>query len=125
MRRIDNLDLYGEDRKQGMCPFLLLDGHHSRFDIDFLKYINDDEATKWCVCLGVPYGTALWQVADSSEQNGLFKMELSRKKKELYDNRMDCLQHKLHLLKTDIIPLVRECWPLAFANVENNRKAIK
>ena len=40
LRRIDDLDLYGEDRKQGMYPFLLLDGHHSRFDLEFLKYIN-------------------------------------------------------------------------------------
>ena len=24
----------------------------------------------WMVCQGVPYGTSLWQVADSSKQNG-------------------------------------------------------
>ena len=123
LRRIDHLELYKEDRRNGLTPFLLLDGHQSRFDLQFLKYINGDD-TKWCVCLGVPYGTALWQVADSSEQNGTFKMELNRRKKELYDNRLDTLQHSMQLVKTDIIPLVRKCWPVGFANVRNNRKAI-
>ena len=33
------------------------------------------------------YGTALWQVADSSEQNGRFKMLLNEKKRELFHSR--------------------------------------
>ncbi len=40
-------------------PFLLLDGHGSRFEIPFLNYINDP-ASKWTVCIGVPYRTSLW-----------------------------------------------------------------
>ena len=100
----------------GMSPFLLLDGHQSRFDVEFLTCVNDPP-TKWQVCLGVPYGTALWQVADSSEQNGVFKMELAKAKKNLYDNRIDGLQGDLHIIKTDIIPLVNEAWPLAFCNI--------
>jgi hypothetical protein len=40
-------------------PFLLLDGHGSRFELPFLDYINNEE-TKWTVCIGVPYGTNLW-----------------------------------------------------------------
>ena len=123
LRRIDDLELYHQDRMNGLTPFLLLDGHQSRFDLRFLKYINEKE-TQWSVCLGVPYGTALWQVADSSEQNGMFKMELTKMKKRLYNNRVDGLQHSLHLTKTDIIPLVHHCWPIAYANVRNNRKAI-
>ena len=79
-RRIDRLGLHNEDRKNGLVPFALIDGHQSRFDCKFLQYINDP-ATKWNVTIGVPYGTAKWQIGDSSEQNGVFKMDLTNEKK--------------------------------------------
>ena len=49
------------------------DGHHSRFELPFLQYIHDNN--KWTACIGVPYATHWWQVADSSEVNGAYKME--------------------------------------------------
>jgi hypothetical protein len=55
----------------GPKPFLLLDGHHNRMELPFLQYIHDN-AHPWVVCISVPYGTHLWQVADSSELNGAF-----------------------------------------------------
>ena len=58
LKRIDDLKLYENDRKNGKTPFLLIDGHQLQFDLKFLKYINEVD-TKWSVCLGVPYGTAL------------------------------------------------------------------
>ena len=122
-KRLDALELYKEDREKGLTPFALLDGHQSRFDLDFLRYINDDY-TRWNVCIGVPYGTALWQVGDSSEQNGSFKMSLAVEKKELFNHRLDTFQHDLHLVKTDILPLIRKSWRKGFGNVVNNRKAI-
>ncbi len=48
-------------------PFRLLVGHGSRFEMPFLNYINDP-ASKWMVSIGVPYGTSLWQVGNSSQQ---------------------------------------------------------
>ena len=90
-RRLDRLGLYDEDRQKGIYPFALIDGHQSRFDLKFLKYINDPK-TKWNVTIGVPYGTALWQVGDSSEQNGSFKMDLTKQKKQLFQDRLDCFQ---------------------------------
>ena len=54
------------DRSEGKVPFLLLDEHDSQIKLSFLEYINNPEHM-WCVCIGVPYGTALWQVGDSSE----------------------------------------------------------
>ena len=60
-------------------PFLLLDGHHSRTKLPFLRYINDQEHL-WKCCIGVPYATHLWQPADSSELNGCFKMKLAQVK---------------------------------------------
>ena len=78
LRYMDKHNLF--PREDGRIPFLLLDAHHSRYDLEFLQYINDD-AHKWCVCIGVPYGTHLWQVADSEEQNGSFTNVLADEKK--------------------------------------------
>jgi hypothetical protein len=54
---MDELQVF--DRSNGIHLFLLLDGHHSRTCLPFLKYINDDNHP-WMVCIGVPYGTHLW-----------------------------------------------------------------
>lgn len=122
-RRLDELAIYDADRANGCIPFVLLDGHGSRFDIEFLQYVNDP-SHRWNVCLGVPYGTALWQVADSSQQNGHFKMLLNMAKRKLFRKRMDSCLQDMHLVKTDIVPLVRECFMTAFGNVESNRRVI-
>ena len=68
------------DRKDGLKPFLLLDGHGSRFELQFLRYINNP-THEWVTCIGVPYGTALWQVGDAEQQNGTFKAKLAQGKK--------------------------------------------
>ncbi|KAI2504990.1 hypothetical protein MHU86_9433 [Fragilaria crotonensis] len=73
---IDKLGVF--NRSDGVPPFLLLNGHGSRFDLTFLQYINRDK-TKWNVCIGVPYGTSYWQVGDSTEQNGCFKMAIAER----------------------------------------------
>ena len=70
------------DRTDGVLPFLLLYGHGSRFELPFLEYIND-VAHKWQLCIGVPYGTSFWQVGDSAEQIGSFKMTMVRAKVKL------------------------------------------
>jgi hypothetical protein len=36
------------------------------------------------VCIGVPQGTHIWQVADLSELNGAFKMGLTNAKNLIY-----------------------------------------
>jgi hypothetical protein len=104
-------------------PFLLLDGHGSRFGLDFLRYINNRE-TRWTVCIGVPYGTHLWQMGDSSEQNGAFKQALIKQKQKIIYEKS-----KLHLPgkveKQDIIGLVHHLWNASFAKVESNKKAIR
>ena len=121
-RCLDALGLYSEDRDNGLIPFALLDGHQSCFDLEFLTYINDAN-TRWNVCIGVPYGTALWQVGDSSEQNGSFKMALTAEKKRLFEDRLNCYQHDLHLIRTDILPIVNKSWCEGFTNVASNLKA--
>jgi hypothetical protein len=80
-----SLELF--DRSDGINPFLILDGHGSRFDCSFLEYINSP-LTPWSVCIGVPYET-YWQVGDLSEQNGSFKMELTVAKRDLLTKKTE------------------------------------
>jgi hypothetical protein len=75
-----------------LAPFLLLDGHGSRFKLEILEYINCSE-TKWSVNIGFPYGTSYWQVRDSTEQNGCFKMALARCKKALVTRKKILAYH--------------------------------
>ena len=48
---MDKMQLF--DRSDGVPPFLLLDGHGSRFDLKFLRDVNNP-TTKWNACIGVP-----------------------------------------------------------------------
>ena len=82
VKTLDELDIF--DRSTGKNPFMLLDGHGSRLGLPFLSYINNP-LHLWFACIGVPYGTSLWQVGDSKQQNGSYKMALSRIKKEIID----------------------------------------
>ena len=118
---IDELQVF--DRQEaGLNPFLLLDGHGSRFELNFLQYINEDE-TKWECCIGLPYGMSYWQVGDSSEQNGCFKMALTKAKQELVTKKNDAgLEFAIN--RTDIVGLVQEAWKSSFARVKTNKKAI-
>ena len=63
-------------------PFLLLDSHGSRLGLPFLKYVNN-EAHQWVVYIGFPYGRSYWEVGDSPEQNGCYKMALTSEKAAL------------------------------------------
>ena len=80
LKTVDKIGVF--DQTDGVPPFLILDGHGSSFDLLFLQYINT-AATKWNVCIGVPYyGPSYWQVGDSPEQNGSFTMALTKCKRQ-------------------------------------------
>jgi len=121
LQAIDEMHVF--DRADtGLNPFLLLNGHGSRFDLGFLEYINDSD-TKWNCCIGLPYGTSYWQVGDSSEQNGCFKMALTKAKQELVTKKNDSgLEFAIN--KTDIVGLVSTAWAASFARADKNVNAI-
>ena len=50
----------------GPLPFLLLEGHGSRLQLPFLRYTNHPDHP-CIVCLGLPNGTALWQIGDDAK----------------------------------------------------------
>jgi hypothetical protein len=119
LKAIDAADVFERGPGQPK-PFLLLDGHHSRMELAFLDYIHDPDH-EWVVCIGVPYGTHIWQVADSSQLNGLFKIWLTKIKKEYWAEKAD---KRKGWAMTDIIPLVTRAYPKSFGNVLNAKKAI-
>jgi hypothetical protein len=119
---LDKLEVFHEDRKEGRKPFVLLDGHQSRFDLEFLIYINDPDH-EWCFCIGVPYGTALWQVGDSIQQNGQFKLFLTMMKNIILRQRMQTFQCSMGITTHDIIPIINHAWDHSFSKVDTNKKA--
>lgn len=116
LAHIDSFNVF--DRDNGFDPFLVLDGHHSRFELPFLKYIHDEEHL-WHTCIGVPYASQWWQLADSSEVNGNYKMGTMEAKRLVFTAK----QGK-QLQKTDIIPIVNQAWKKSFARLECVKKAI-
>jgi hypothetical protein len=119
LEHIDSFNVF--DRTEAY-PFLLLDGHGSRFAEEFLTYVNTP-VHKWFVCIGVPYSTNLWQVADSSEQNGMFKSEL-KKAKQFVIKKKGELHLPMHVEMHDIVGIVHRAFLNSFANRTNNMKAI-
>lgn len=57
LREMDARSLF--PRTNGCTPFLLLDGHGSQTELEFLQCANDPKH-KWVACLGVPCGTGCW-----------------------------------------------------------------
>ena len=122
LKRLDDLGIY-EREPGGRIPFLLLDAHDSRLQVPFLRYVNDD-AHKWKVCIGLPNGTGKWQVGDSSQQNGQYKVEMTREKGKLilFKTRIGS---ETVIEKSDAIPLVNRVWPKSFGRTETNKTAIR
>jgi hypothetical protein len=77
----DDIDLFPQVAGSPI-PVLIVDGHQSRLDPGFIRYIKNGNH-QWKVCFGVPYTTTIWQVGDASELNGRFKTEWYREKANL------------------------------------------
>ncbi len=121
LERMDSLDLFPRT-DGGPLPFLLLDGRGSQFQLPFLRYIRD-KAHEWKVCIGVPNGTAHWQVGDSAEQNGSWKMATTRDKRKLSQFRIS-MGMPVNIKPSDIVPIVNNAWKHLFARVGPNKRAI-
>ena len=119
------LDRYLQIPRHKGCPtpYILLDGHQSRLDIPFLSYVSSPEH-RWNALIGIPNGTSLWQVGDSIEQNGCFKMHQYDVKTKILNKKRELGMQDTHLKKTDIIPIINYCWDRSFARTITNKKAI-
>jgi len=121
LKTIDEMELI--NRNNDAKPLVLLDGHRSRLELPFLKYVNTPQ-DHWIACIGVPYGTALWQVGDSKEQNGSFNMAITKAKQNLLELKDSIGLQNDGMVDTDLMPLINEAWEKSFARVDKNRNAI-
>jgi hypothetical protein len=105
----------------GSDPFILLDGHGSRFELPFVEYIHGDK--EWTVCIGVPYGTSLWQVGDSKQQNCQYKDKSKEGKERIVTMKT---KHGLRftIIKQDIMWIFCYALEKSFARVDTNKYAI-
>ena len=62
---IDNAKVF--DQSDATKAVFIIYGHHLRFELPFIQYTHDYPEHEWAVCIGVPYGTHIWQVHDTSE----------------------------------------------------------
>jgi hypothetical protein len=118
LKRMDDLTLFSREDSLP-DPFILLDGHGSRFDLPFLEYINNDQH-KWTTCMVTPYGTNKWQVGDSLQQNRSFKMEIGKGKMALLKEKTHT-GHKFQLTKKDIAWLLCFVWTKSFGFARTNK----
>jgi hypothetical protein len=100
---------------------LLVDGHHSRTRLPFLEYIIDP-AHPWRVCIGVPYGTHVWQPHDSTELNGTFKARMYKEKLLYLSEKPPGMDTTWST--TDIIPLLNRTWEATLGNQYKAKKSI-
>jgi len=49
-KTMDHYKIFDDAQAEGKTPFVLVDGHESRFYLPFVEYINEVE-TKWCVSI--------------------------------------------------------------------------
>ena len=122
MECVKHIDKCLELDRSEVTPFLLLNGHGSRFELPFLDYVNSEE-TKWTVCIGVPYGTNLWQVGDSAQQNGAYKSRLALEKQLLLEKKQE-MRLDFRIDRHDVVGLVHRAWEYSFAKRDSSKRAI-
>jgi hypothetical protein len=120
LSKMDDLDLF--DRSDGVNPFLLCDGHVSRFEEPFLEYTLEGN-THWTCCIGVPHGTSMWQVSNNTEQNGTFKIESKKANAETVMSKIRAGLPPM-LERTGIVCIASVAWQHSFARVATKKRAI-
>jgi hypothetical protein len=74
-------------------------------------------------CIGVPYGTSMWQVGDSTEQSGTFKIESNKVKAATVTNKIRAgLPPTFE--RTNIVHIVNVAWQSSFARVATKKREI-
>jgi hypothetical protein len=121
LEQIDSYNIFPRSEEEGV-PFLLVDGHHSRTRLPFLKYITNDKH-RWKVCIGVPYGTHIWQPHDSTELNGTFKMKLYKEKLKYLKSKPRDM--RTLFAPTDIIPILNRIWSDTLGDKAKAKKSIQ
>ena len=88
---------------------LLVYGRGSRFDLEFLLHICD-ENHKQTFIFGVFYVTSLWQVGNSTEHNLTYKIYIVKSKHDIITLRIEHMIVEMELILTGIIPIINKYW---------------
>jgi hypothetical protein len=120
LQRMDDVKLF--NRSDGINPFLLYDGHGSQFEEPILEYTLEFNRP-WECCIGVPYGTSVWQVGGSVEQNETFKIESKKVKVDTVTRKIR-LGLPATLKRSDISRIMNIAWQKSFVRIETNKRSI-
>ena len=125
LEKLDELDIY-KRTNDGPTPMVIFDGHDSRLQLPFLEYVNTERFGRalWKACIGLPNGTTKWQVGDSKQQNGCFKMSMTRNKDLLVLYKRRHHFESIDFKKSDIVPLICRAWKDSFGREKENLDAI-
>lgn len=125
LQRIDGSGIYSRT-EHGPRPFFLVDAHGSRLTYQVLKYANTEDQfgrPLWFLTIGLPNATELWQLGDQSEQNGMYKMDLTREKQLLMQVKAR-LEISQYLARSDILPILHRVLPTSFGDIASNVRAL-
>ena len=103
LQTLDEMDLI--PCEDNIKPFISLDGHRSRLEMSFLRYINTAE-DHWIACIDVPCVTARWQLRDNKEQNGSFNMAMTKATQDLPVLKDSLGLQNEGIPDTDLMPLI-------------------
>ena len=108
LKYLDQINVF--ERHQNIpTPFVLLDGHGSRLQLFFLEYINStthDGLSKWVQTLVTSNTTRVWQVGDSGNQNGCWKIAITVEKDALIQFKQRHEFESTEFDRCNILPLI-------------------
>ena len=99
-----------------------MDWYGSRVELSFLEYINNPEHI-WRACIGVSYGTNMWQVGDLPEQNDTFNMLTTKAKMDMVSKK-EQLSLPSVIEPYKVIPIINSACGASLSRVATNKKAI-
>lgn len=119
--KLDELEVFPRT-SGGPILCVLLDAHDTHLQVEYLERVNRriiDDDPAWMSSIGLPNGTAVWQLGDSSEQNGSYKMAMTKEKDALilFKQRMEM---PIAIQQCDVMPLIHHTVDPSFCRVESN-----
>jgi len=72
-------------------------------------------AHQWAACIRVHYGRSYWQVGNTVEQNGSYKMAMNKAKRELVHQKTRACIANARVKKHEIMLVLTKAWEQSFA----------
>jgi len=82
---VNQLEQYATFDQTDMHPFLLLDGHGSHFEEEFLEFVNSPEH-KWKLCISIPMGCTCGRLGIQRNKTEALSVEAKNSRQLWYKN---------------------------------------